>query len=109
MIRRPPRSTLFPYTTLFRSELERTLAGHLGEQDAAAAAQRVTAGSGRRRTRSAATSRSVFAGPTWAEDGIGSLAPESCRTDREDARRELEAELTGRRAWHRGRIRARRV
>src|SRR3712207_7176387 len=23
MIRRPPRSTLFPYTTLFRSELER--------------------------------------------------------------------------------------
>src|SRR2546422_8631650 len=29
MIRRPPRSTLFPYTTLFRSEpaLRRTLAG----------------------------------------------------------------------------------
>src|SRR5256885_13170889 len=25
MIRRPPRSTLFPYTTLFRSELERSL------------------------------------------------------------------------------------
>src|SRR6266480_7934362 len=25
MIRRPPRSTLFPYTTLFRSEPERTL------------------------------------------------------------------------------------
>src|SRR5690349_22326843 len=24
MIRRPPRSTLFPYTTLFRSELEQT-------------------------------------------------------------------------------------
>src|SRR2546421_2603772 len=24
MIRRPPRSTLFPYTTLFRSALERT-------------------------------------------------------------------------------------
>src|SRR3712207_7457478 len=24
MIRRPPRSTLFPYTTLFRSSLERT-------------------------------------------------------------------------------------
>src|SRR5256885_10054314 len=38
MIRRPPRSTLFPYTTLFRSELEQreiadavreTRAGHL--------------------------------------------------------------------------------
>src|SRR2546429_9368774 len=26
MIRRPPRSTLFPYTTLFRSEPERRLA-----------------------------------------------------------------------------------
>src|SRR5256885_10179310 len=40
MIRRPPRSTLFPYTTLFRSQVQRlrilihgqaaeTLAGHL--------------------------------------------------------------------------------
>src|ERR1039457_1328901 len=28
MIRRPPRSTLFPYTTLFRSSLD---AGHRGE------------------------------------------------------------------------------
>src|SRR5256885_8801966 len=31
MIRRPPRSTLFPYTTLFRSVkggVERTIAGH---------------------------------------------------------------------------------
>src|SRR3712207_8842038 len=27
MIRRPPRSTLFPYTTLFRSRLERALDG----------------------------------------------------------------------------------
>src|SRR3712207_8155837 len=27
MIRRPPRSTLFPYTTLFRSEIEHALAG----------------------------------------------------------------------------------
>src|SRR2546427_110764 len=26
MIRRPPRSTLFPYTTLFRSELDRLIA-----------------------------------------------------------------------------------
>src|SRR2546426_8896745 len=26
MIRRPPRSTLFPYTTLFRSELDKKLA-----------------------------------------------------------------------------------
>src|SRR2546425_8099794 len=27
MIRRPPRSTLFPYTTLFRSQLARSLGG----------------------------------------------------------------------------------
>src|SRR2546422_4512713 len=27
MIRRPPRSTLFPYTTLFRSDLERVRRG----------------------------------------------------------------------------------
>src|SRR5690242_20854375 len=29
MIRRPPRSTLFPYTTLFRSTIERALAPRL--------------------------------------------------------------------------------
>src|SRR5258708_8457805 len=28
MIRRPPRSTLFPYTTLFRSPLDEVLEGH---------------------------------------------------------------------------------
>src|SRR5258705_1705623 len=28
MIRRPPRSTLFPYTTLFRSRLELGVRGH---------------------------------------------------------------------------------
>src|SRR3989441_10617162 len=36
MIRRPPRSTLFPYTTLFRSKLEgfRPQRGVLAERDA---------------------------------------------------------------------------
>src|SRR5260370_26886886 len=29
MIRRPPRSTLFPYTTLFRSKSETTELGHI--------------------------------------------------------------------------------
>src|SRR2546428_2431787 len=34
MIRRPPRSTLFPYTTLFRSELPpRALTDRLGPRD----------------------------------------------------------------------------
>src|SRR3712207_7455230 len=31
MIRRPPRSTLFPYTTLFRSRLGRLRRGHEAE------------------------------------------------------------------------------
>src|SRR2546428_3913102 len=31
MIRRPPRSTLFPYTTLFRSELHRCFGGRRGD------------------------------------------------------------------------------
>src|SRR5947209_16866277 len=30
MIRRPPRSTLFPYTTLFRSQEVTTVDGHAG-------------------------------------------------------------------------------
>src|SRR5258708_21499649 len=30
MIRRPPRSTLFPYTTLFRSGLSREFEGRIG-------------------------------------------------------------------------------
>src|ERR1043165_6271551 len=34
MIRRPPRSTLFPYTTLFRSAVERRQVEHGVEQDA---------------------------------------------------------------------------
>src|SRR5439155_22254080 len=35
MVRRPPRSTLFPYTTLFRSEVERA---RVGDADVAGAA-----------------------------------------------------------------------
>src|SRR5256885_2885125 len=39
MIRRPPRSTLFPYTTLFRSHAARQRSGHL-ERDLSAARAR---------------------------------------------------------------------
>src|SRR3712207_8951545 len=34
MIRRPPRSTLFPYTTLFRSDVVRGRGGRAGERAA---------------------------------------------------------------------------
>src|SRR3712207_8840466 len=51
MIRRPPRSTLFPYTTLFRSarhehglaDLERGIAPHPGEIDRVEVRQAVEA------------------------------------------------------------------
>src|SRR3712207_7326029 len=33
MIRRPPRSTLFPYTTLFRSRVQARLLGLVGADD----------------------------------------------------------------------------
>src|SRR3712207_7315971 len=39
MIRRPPRSTLFPYTTLFRSEVKRTIESHQGRLVGDAAAE----------------------------------------------------------------------
>src|SRR5256885_7569466 len=38
MIRRPPRSTLFPYTTLFRSGMDLGAIGRLAEQQGIAAA-----------------------------------------------------------------------
>src|SRR3712207_9415056 len=42
MIRRPPRSTLFPYTTLFRSDLDRADVGPgLEQMDGEAVPQRV--------------------------------------------------------------------
>src|SRR5436189_2722851 len=40
MIRRPPRSTLFPYTTLFRSQLRHAQARRLSQGAAADAARR---------------------------------------------------------------------
>src|SRR3712207_7041376 len=40
MIRRPPRSTLFPYTTLFRSARARRLAGALHRRHHRGAGQR---------------------------------------------------------------------
>src|SRR5947209_13808921 len=41
MIRRPPRSTLFPYTTLFRSEVDRILVDNQPPADVKRAVQAV--------------------------------------------------------------------
>src|ERR1022692_4677053 len=38
MIRRPPRSTLFPYTTLFRSKKPRLARQHAGQRDSGSSA-----------------------------------------------------------------------
>src|SRR3712207_8139799 len=65
MIRRPPRSTLFPYTTLFRSQVQRGVGPHEGLQravvrahDLAAAALQPIAPRAVRRAR--APGREVF-------------------------------------------------
>src|SRR3712207_8132885 len=44
MIRRPPRSTLFPYTTLFRSKVHRQLRSGSPAAEIVRAATEVTAG-----------------------------------------------------------------
>src|SRR2546426_6145182 len=46
MIRRPPRSTLFPYTTLFRSPQGREQAAQAGDPSARALRTRDAAGQG---------------------------------------------------------------
>src|SRR5258705_7054515 len=43
MIRRPPRSTLFPYTTLFRSDIGRGIHGLIGHTQPRRIAARATA------------------------------------------------------------------
>src|SRR3989449_8567930 len=68
MIRRPPRSTLFPYTTLFRS-VSRRGRGAVGRgalRSRASAARRAL---GRRRDRVAAR--------CWGDAGQGRAAPRS--------------------------------
>src|SRR3712207_7092599 len=54
MIRRPPRSTLFPYTTLFRSLEERHLVGRGKVDDGARARQGRVGEAGRGRQEEAA-------------------------------------------------------
>src|SRR5258708_28014482 len=65
MIRRPPRSTLFPYTTLFRSRDAQFVAGHsVGEYSALAAAGSISIADAARlvRARGSAMARAVPAG-----------------------------------------------
>src|SRR2546430_5119077 len=70
MIRRPPRSTLFPYTTLFRSNRRELLAAFLGVPFALAAC--------RSRADVAALPEGEIVG---ASDGIGHLIRDGLRPE----------------------------
>src|SRR3712207_8224871 len=81
MIRRPPRSTLFPYTTLFRSAMISTAT--------AFTSAKVSAGSGPRtsQTRKVRAAAAITAGTNQAvtrstSAWIGSLDPCACSTMR---------------------------
>src|SRR3712207_8819885 len=63
MIRRPPRSTLFPYTTLFRSEGDLAI-GVPGQNDTIGGAVRVLYGS-------SATGATLTGNQQWTRDSPG--------------------------------------
>src|SRR5437867_9542516 len=59
MIRPPPRSTLFPYTTLFRSAAPQGLRGSLDVMDLAEVAQAIALGGDRKSTRLNSSHRTI--------------------------------------------------
>src|SRR3712207_7098076 len=84
MIRRPPRSTLFPYTTLFRS-------GHLDHAGAVGAVQvldllRQAAGDGLRGAAVAPVDRVLQAGIVGLGRVVGGERPVVRRVDRKSTR-----------------------
>src|SRR2546426_3401920 len=70
MIRRPPRSTLFPYTTLFRSPSIGAAAGDAGAVAGATAASRA-AGARRAAVARAETGRAMAKRPRWTRRLLG--------------------------------------
>src|SRR3712207_7131780 len=83
MIRRPPRSTLFPYTTLFRSAVARAPAAVPPQQHGEARAH-AGAGGGRRRRRARRRRRGVL-------DGGRRRAPAADRRRSEEHTSELQS------------------
>src|ERR1044072_4757560 len=82
MIRRPPRSTLFPYTTLFRSldpvasrALEHRRAGHIGEERDELAAEARARGGVRQRLEVRAMAGSEHGVAHGAMDGHTAIYP----------------------------------
>lgn len=86
-------------------QVEAFLVPHLGQREAAAAVQQVTAGAGAQAPRTGWMSRAIFAGPTWAETGGVSrseLPPRRARPEVE--RLALERRLRANPSWRRVRI-----
>src|SRR5688572_32687607 len=80
MIRRPPRSTLFPYTTLFRSATRRcTTSSTRASRTARARAslRRVTTWAARARRRASGRSSSPRSSPTRSEEHTSELQSQS--------------------------------
>jgi len=75
MIRRPPRSTLFPYTTLFRSALPHTGCAKFTERFGSAAARWVNTPIGRALNLRGINVRVVTSGQVRRGDAIRKLAP----------------------------------
>src|SRR2546425_2168236 len=95
MIRRPPRSTLFPYTTLFRSDRRRIAVHELG---VASGLGRWRIGAGLERESRPARPRSGPDGPRSEEhtSELQSLAYLVCRLLLEKKKKkELQASLRG--------------
>src|SRR3712207_9480975 len=78
MIRRPPRSTLFPYTTLFRSLVETPLAQRAGDRARGAADDR--AGSGAAAHRAEGVGKRTRS-DEWADSGNGRCGEAEDRAD----------------------------
>src|SRR5688572_32726026 len=87
MIRRPPRSTLFPYTTLFRSEHGKFELVWIGTVDAPKRKIQLVAWNG--------FSPEVAHGVSWKSSGIsGGTLGEAIRTAKPAVRNDIETEMT---------------
>ncbi|WP_436498235.1 PEP/pyruvate-binding domain-containing protein [Actinokineospora sp. HUAS TT18] len=85
-------------------QLTEFLVPHLGDSVAASYAQRVTSGAGASTAHPATMSRSIFAGPTWAEAGLPAPGHAPRHGEAKTARRELERRLRALPGWRRVRM-----
>src|SRR5574337_1270661 len=87
MIRRPPRSTLFPYTTLFRSGLLHRSPSTMNEtaRTIAAVVKKRDSGTGRSRTPPIPCAMTITARPSRLDGHVRDLDPAPLELDLEPA------------------------